>query len=255
MISKKEIEQVLLAMTTEKNKEKIEELRGKIAAMPDEAVAALVQEKGIKSTRDIKRIVKKELRTAPQIHPKFEPLNELVSFGVTGKTIHVHLIPKDVRHILMGPGRRENLKRAELTLIDAIEKLKTKMQTERKYKKIENVYAVSGIMSGIIAGWFKELNFDVKVLKMEEAKTDEELKRFTERFEGQIKLGRANLPREILMSEEWEASKEALKSKLQPTLSDSLVGLTNTDAQIVEANESIETRTKEPKEVKPTVIE
>ena len=255
MIGKQEIEQVLQDMVTKKNKEQIEEIRNRISSMSDEELSSLVASKGVKNTRDVRKIVKKELKTTRRNHSKFQPLNDLVSYGMTGKTIHIHLIPKDVSNILMGPGRREALRESELLLIDAIEKIKIKMQTERKFKKVENVYAVSGIMSGIVAKWFKEIGFDVKTLPMEEAKQDEELKRFTKRFAEQRKLGRANLPREVLMSEEWEANKAAIKTKLQPTLVGSLQVMTGTDEQVVEINEGIENRAKEPKEVKPEVIE
>ena len=255
MLSRTEIVEILTNMTTEENKGKIQDLLGKIEKISDEELAKILSERKIKSAKDVKKIVEGEEKKPRMARHKFENLNEIVSFGATDSTIHIHLIPEDAHHMLT----REGWTKAELALIDAMEKIKGKLGKEKKYKKIQQVYAVSPIMTGIVSRWFKELGFDVKTLPMEQAKEDEELSKFTERFEGAGKLGRANLTKEQLMSEEWEQRKEEVKVKLLTPrdrgLIETLQTMTNTDQEVVKATEEMDTRVPKTIETKTEVIE
>lgn len=256
MLSRIEIVGILNNMTTEKNKGIIEELLGKLERTSDEDLEKLLTERKIKSARDVKRMVKEtEKRPRRMQKHKFESLNDVVSFGTTDSTIHIHLIPKDAHYMLT----REGMKEAELALIDALEKIKRKLGKEKKYKRIQQVYAVSPIMTGIVSRWFKDLGFDVKTLPMEQAKGDEELSKFAGIFEGAKKLGRANLTKEQLMTEEWEERKEAVKTKLLTPkdrgIIDTLQTMTNTDQEVAQATEIIDARTVETRETKPETRE
>ena len=255
MLSRTEIVEILNNMTTEKNKGRIEELLGKLERTSDEDLEKLLTERKVKSARDVKKMVKETKKKIRRIKGKFKNLNDIVSFGATDSTIHIHLIPKDAHDLLT----REGMKKAELALIDALEKIKGKLGKEKKYKKIQQVYAVSPIMTGIVSRWFKDLGFDVKTLPMEQAKEDEELYKFAGRFEGAKKLGRANLTKEQLMSEEWEERKETVKTKLltprDKGIVENLQTMTNTDHEIVQATEAIEARVPETRETKPEVRE
>ena len=88
-------------------------------------------------------------------------------------------------------------------------------------------------------------------------KEDEELSKFTERFEGAGKLGRANLTKEQLMSEEWEQRKEEVKAKLLTPrdrgLIETLQTMTNTDQEVVKATEEMDTRVPKTIETKTEV--
>ncbi len=255
MLSRTEIVEILTNMTTEENKERIAELIEKIDRASDEELEKILKERKIKSAKDVKKVVEGKGNNPRMAGQKFENLNDVVSFGITNETLHVHLIPKDAHHMLTREGRKE----AQIALIDAMEKIKAKLVGDKKYGRIQHVYAVSPIMTGIVSRWFKELGFDVKTLPVEQAKEDTELAKFVGRFDGAQKLGRANLPKEELMTEEWEQRKDELKAKLMQTrgqeLIETLQTMTNTDQEIVQAADEIDARTPETREVRTEVIE
>ncbi len=255
MLSRVEIVEILTNMTTEENKGRIEELMGKIDRISDEELEKILKERKIKSAKDVKKVVEGKEKKPIMTRHKFEKLNDVVSFGITNETLHVHLVPKDAHHMLTREGRKE----AQMALIDAMEKIKEKLAGDKKYERVQHVYAVSPIMTGIVSRWFKELGFDVKTLPMEQAKEDEELAKFTERFDGAQKLGRANLTKEELMTEEWEQRKDETKAKLAPSkdggLIETLQTMTNTDQEIVEASDEIDARMPETREDRTEVIE
>ncbi|MBR6614012.1 MAG: hypothetical protein IKK84_04520 [Clostridia bacterium] len=255
MLSRAEIVEILTNITTEDNKERIEELIGKIDKVSDEELEKILKERKIKSARDVRKVVEGKEKKPRMARHKFENLNDVVSFGITDETLHIHLIPKDASHMLTREGRKE----AQIALIDAMEKIKAKLAGDKKYARIKHVYAVSPIMTGIVSRWFKELGFDVKTLPMEQAKEDKELSKFTGRFDGAQKLGRANLPKDELMTEEWEHRKDEVKSKLSPSkeggIIETLQTMTNTDQEIVQASDKIVERTPETRESRTEVIE
>lgn len=142
-------------------------------------------------------------------HYRFTALNDLVSFGKSKNTIHIHLIPKDAKFLLTKLGRKQS----ELLLIEALEKIKGMLKKEENIN-ISEVYAVSGIMKPPISTMFSELGFDIKVMKIEDAKKDRELENFYERFKDKKDLGRAMLSREKLMSEKWQELIDDVKIKI-----------------------------------------
>ncbi len=255
MLSRAEIVEILTNMTTDENRERIGELKEKIDRASDEELAKILKERKIRSAKDIKKVIEGKEKKQGITSSKFQNLNDVVSFGITDETLHIHLIPKDASHMLTREGRKE----AQRALIDAMEKIKAKLTRDKRYERIQHVYAVSPIMTGIVSRWFKELGFDVKTLPIEQAKEDEELAKFTGRFDGAQKLGRANLSKEELMTEEWEQRKDELKEKLAPTkdggLIETLQTMTNTDQEIVQASEEIDARTPQAHELKAEVIE
>lgn len=210
MLNKEQILEYLKELINENNREHIIQLIDKIEKINEEELNTVLSERKIKTLRDVRKMVVKGLKQPRTKTNKFSELNELVSYGVTGKTIHIHVVPKDAKNLLT----REGMKKAELALIDATEKIKLLIQTSNRYGKIENIYAVSGIISGPVARWFKNIGYDVKTLPIEDAKKDRELGRFYGMFKEAKKLGRATLSKEKLMCNEWEVLKDARKVSL-----------------------------------------
>ena len=171
-----------------------------------------------------------------QSRHKFTKLNDMVSFGVNGRTIHIHVVPKDLHDVL----NREGLRQGELELIDALEKIKDMLKTDKRYKHINKVFAVSSIIRKPISRLFTNLDFDVKTLKTEDAKNDVELKNFYSMFKDGKYIGRAQLSREKLFSDEWsklaEERKETLKGKEKDRFSTSLENQVNVEPTVEELN-------------------
>lgn len=231
MFTKEQLIQKLREIEDDKNTEEIKDLIQKIEKTSEGQLQEFLKDMKIKNDKDIQKAVNKRNRRREKT--KFTPLNEVVSYGINGKTLHIHLIPKDARSMLTKEGQQE----AKKSLIDALEKVKQKMKEEKGFEKVEEVYAISGIIRGFVAGWFNDLDFKVKTLPIEEAKKDKELKRFYRRFKNQKKLGRASLSKEKLMSEDWEEKKNDLKKGLgiqfkDERLTEKLKNLKSTDEEM-----------------------
>lgn len=245
MISKEQVIEEIQKLANEENMNVVNNLLEKVKDMDGQDLEKILLEKNIRSKNGVRRFAKKKIKEEKQRAHKFTKLNDLISHGVNGKTVHIHVVPEDARFLLT----REGKKQAELSLIDATEKIKEFIKTDKKYAKIKNVYAVSDIVHGIVARWFKNIGYDVKTLPIEEAKKDKELKHFYNRFQDKKKLGRANLDKKTLMSDEWEKLKNARKQELESSIKDKgiidkLTDFNATDSEIIKHAETI--KQKEP---------
>lgn len=216
MISRQELLATLEELKTDKNYYEIQRYINSISSLDDDALVKKLEELGVTNKKQIKKFVKKDLKQAKNKDKKqkFKELNELVSYGVNGRAIVIHLVPKDIHSMLNSKG----LKKGELALVDALEKIQRLIKEDKRFKKIEQVYAVSGIITRPITRIFDNLDFDVKVLPKEETKKDEELSKFYFLVEGKDEfknLGRAQLSREKLFSPEWNELKAARKQGLE----------------------------------------
>ena len=148
IISKEEIKRIILSQKRENNELRIQSILDKLDAISDEQLQLFLQDKKITSVNDIKREVKSMIN-----NQRFEPLNELISYGLTGKTIHMHVVPTDARYYLTREGRKD----AELLLVDAMERIRVLCQESPRFKKIKNIHAVSDILKGPISRWYENL--------------------------------------------------------------------------------------------------
>ena len=208
MIKKEDAIIVLEGLMNNDNESKVKIYLEKIRQMTDEQWQQFLNSKSIDSIEEIERIANELL--ARRADQEIKPLNDLISYGISGNTIHIHVVPDDLHSMLSSKGMQEGTR----YLIDALEQIKQLIQSE-EYGYIENVFAVSPIMRRPITDIFERLGFATKTKKMEEVPNDEDLKYFYEMFKGKgKKLGRAILTREQLLSEEWEQLKNSKKAKL-----------------------------------------
>ena len=213
MLSRETAISILKEYQTEDNSKVIEFYMDKISnKTSDEAWQEILENKGIKDIENLKRLVVGTLEEHKKQH-EFIEVNDLVKYGKTDTTIHIHLVPEDAKNLLS----REGLYESELELIDALEKLR---EIVKEDDKIEQVCGVSGLIKRPISDIFYNLGFDVKSMRIEEAKEDEELKRFYETFKDKKSLGRASIKREELLSKEWDERKEERKNILEKLLED-----------------------------------
>lgn len=203
MLTKNEAISILNSMISEENGKKIEKYINIISSLDDNGWEKISKEKSIYTASDVAKIVNKDMEKSHE----FTDLNDLVSYGRNDNTIHIHVVPSDVRTLLS----REGLRFSELQLIDAMEKIQTMVKENSEYKDILKIYAVSGIMKGPISKMFKNLGFDVKTMSIQTAKDDDELGKFYDIFKDKKDLGRAVLSKEVLLSDEWNELKDKRK--------------------------------------------
>lgn len=203
MVSKNEVLNYLLELK-EKNKD-VEKYINLLNNISEDEWGDFADNHSLNNLNDVKNEINKRLETPSQ---NFTKLNDLVSFGRNDNTIHIHLVPTDAHFLL----NRKGLKNAEMSLLDALEKIQDMMKDD-KYKDINNVYAVSGLIKRPIDRIFVKLGFDVKTMKIDDAKNDEELGVFYGRFKDKKDLGRAKISREKLLSKEWNDMKKEIKER------------------------------------------
>lgn len=205
MIRKEEAISVLQSLLNTGNENKVKAYIEKIRGMTEEQWQKFLESKSIESVEQIEKMAN-ELLGRRDSNEKIK-LNDLISYGISGNTIHIHVVPDDLHHMLSLKG----MKQGKQYLIDALEQIKTLMQQEQ-FQNIDKVFAVSPIMRRPITSIFEDLNFSTRTINMEDAQNDEELQYFYEMFKGKgKKLGRAFLTREQLLSEEWEKLKNSQK--------------------------------------------
>lgn len=121
---------------------------------------------------------------------KFVQLNELVSYNLAGfnkGTIALHVVPIHAS--------RSQVKYSASYLVDALEQLKVKIE-RGEFEQVESIFAVSDILaSRALQGYFKALGFEIS--------EGEEM--FRRKFKNPYQ---ASLPKQMLLSEEWEKLKE-----------------------------------------------
>lgn len=210
MLSQDEV--IRLVETKFKGQDKLSTYIDKISSMEQSEWEKFLTEKNIKTLEDVESFAK-ELFTRREKNnaSKFEKLNDFVSYGIKGNTLHIHLVPSDIKGLMT----KEGFKILELKLINALETINGMLSEDQNFNNIDTIYAVSGLIRKPLDKIFLNLDFDVRSLKTEKAKSDAELSKFCEMFKDKKYIGRALLGREVLLSEEWNAKKDLRKSELE----------------------------------------
>lgn len=210
MLQKAEVLNLINSIKNEQNEGKLQRYIDLVNSMDNDTFNKFILEHKLDSLERLKAELESRVNNTNEQTNSFIKLNELVSYGRSKKTIHIHVVPKDAHSFLTKEGRIK----AENLLIDALEQIREMMKTDQT---ITNVYAVSDIIQSLIAKMFEGLGFDVKVLPLGRAKDDLELGFFYENFKDSNlgKLGRAQISRKKLLSLEWEEKKEERKKELE----------------------------------------
>lgn len=208
MIKKEQVVNLLKSMLNDENEQYITQFVDKISNVDEKQWKKILETKKIETLQDAQKFIVNAIEN--QKNTNFEELNELVSFGYFDTTIHIHVLPKDVHSLLSKKG----LEKSEYLLIDALEKIQTMLQEDERFKNVDQVYAVSGIIRKPISSLFENLDFDVKTMKSELARNDQELSKFYEMFKDKKYIGRAKLFKEKLLSDDWNIRKEKRKAQI-----------------------------------------
>ena len=209
MIEKIDAIIVLKSLINEENKDKINIYIDRVEKMEKEEWQSFLKEKSIETVSNLSKLINDMINNRRET--KFQPLNDMVSYGTSGDTVHIHLIPSDVRNLL----NKQGLNKAETYVIDALEKIQEMLKSNEDLSNVKSVYAVSGILRGSIIKIFENIGFDIKEMNIDEAKNDKELGVFYEIFKDNKKLGRAKISRNELLSKEWLELKDERKKELR----------------------------------------
>ena len=214
MVEKERVIKAINDMVAEKNIDDVLAANyiDKIQNMPDTDFTNLVNELGVSNDKQIRDVITERMSQTTDM--KFNRLNETIGYNTNEDTLHIHVMPEELKDALSKDGR----KRLSLELIDALEKIQDILKNDVKCKDVKQVYAVSGLLRGPILDMFSKLEFDTRCIPILKAKDDEELSKFYEHFKDKKYLGSANLLKEKLFSKEWNENKEKIKHELMQEL-------------------------------------
>lgn len=196
--SKEEAKQILENMITDDNELVVNNLMVLLNKMSVDNWNELVTKNGINSENINEFLADKILAEKT----RFNPLNDLISYGISGNTIHIHVIPKDAKEFF----NHDGLSKANLDIIDALDKIKTMLKND-EIKNINNIFAVSPILKiRKLQEMFRNLNFAV---------SETTNKYFLDKFPAAKSVYQAILTRDMIFTEEWEQNKEKIYEQLK----------------------------------------
>lgn len=95
MIRKEDAILVLQGLLNEENGNKINIYIERLREMSDDQWQELLKSKSINSVEQIEKIIDELTRRDVKIK-----LNDLISYGISGDTLHIHLVPSDLHNML-----------------------------------------------------------------------------------------------------------------------------------------------------------
>lgn len=212
-MTKQELRQILMKARTPINEMYINFYLGKIDMFNEAQLQSFFNEYGT-SRKQIEEALRVKLEQDMQrAREKKYPLNNFISYGVSGKTIHIHILPKSIREDIVKKGIRRVYNEATLYLVDALEQIE-EMSGEQEW---EQVYAISPILSGGTLRIFEQLGFETKLYGEEEMErqTEPETQLARYIFPEAVRVGTAKLSIEELRTPEWQRKKEEVKQELK----------------------------------------
>ena len=217
-MNKNEIKELLINMRTSENEAAVNYLLGQLDMKSDKDLETIITRYHINkeniSVFLATRIEK--LQTQQEQSEHFTSVNKMFCFGRTGDTIHMHLIPKDLRGIKKQLGDDAFYKFYKSQLEDFLSRLQDIVRNDNT---IKSLFAVSPIFfNESIALLHEELGFD-RIIKIDlENKEDgmsiDQKEHFINMFGGTKKVYYTNMAREKLLEAEYARIPESEKSLL-----------------------------------------
>ena len=152
------IKEVLESMRTSENESSIEKLLKLLNEASDEAIEEKFRDSNIDEVKKYIKVLISEDKKQQENSYKFININELFCYGRTGNTLHMHLIPKDLRALKKELGDEEFYRYFKEKLEDFLSKIQVIISED---DTIQSLFAVSTIFyNQDIASIHESLGFD-----------------------------------------------------------------------------------------------
>ena len=217
-MNKNEIKELLINMRTSENEAAVNYLLGQLDMKSDKDLETIITRYHINeeniSVSLATRIEK--LQTQQEQSEHFTSVNKMFCFGRTGDTIHMHLIPKDLRGIKKQLGDDAFYQFYKSQLEDFLSRLQDIVRNDNT---IKSLFAVSPIFfNESIALLHEELGFDriieIDLENKEDGMSIDQKEHFINMFGGTKKVYYTNMAREKLLEAEYARIPESEKSLL-----------------------------------------
>ena len=218
-MKKSEVKSLLMSMRTSENENIVNYLLGKIDMTDESLIQEAVQKVGgaESSIRDFfeRKISEVESRNH---HDEHKPVNELITYGIAGNCIHLHL-PGDLHEMISEKGILGTINTVNLYLLDAIDRLNKQRQAGRFQDK-DSIYMISPILLTKELKFLKSLDFETHTYKKSQLQdpdflnSNSEARRAVSIFGDDKTIGSAKLGFDKINSKEWQEKKKAAISEI-----------------------------------------
>ncbi len=213
-MTKKEIKKILMSLRTSNNDNIVNNLLGKIDLLTDEKITSMVNQIG-DSEESIRNYLQTKLEKQQEHHhEKHTPINEMFTYGIAGRSIHLHM-PIDLHQMISEKGISKTIDTVNLQLLDAIERIR-KLQNEGyyKFKEKDSIYMISPILVGRKIKFLNGLDFKTQTYKKKELKDDRFVSEHPEAqlaihiFGKESNVGTAIIGLDVINSDEWQKKRK-----------------------------------------------
>lgn len=215
-MKKNEIKEILMKMKTRENEESVNYLLGLLDIKSDEEIETLLTKHNIKegNIADFFAAKIEKLQTQQEQSEHFTSVNKMFCYGRTGNTMHMHLIPKDLRGLKTKLGDEAFYQYFK----DQLEDFLSRMQDIfRNDSSVELLFAVSPIFfNPNISLVHEQLGFD-KITEIDLENGDDQMsieqkKKFLNMFGGKKRVYYTSMSREKLLETEYGRISEGEKT-------------------------------------------
>lgn len=213
-MTKKEIKKILMSLRTSNNDNIVNNLLGKIDLLTDEKITSMVNQIG-DSEESIRNYLQTKLEKQQEHHhEKHTPINEMFTYGISERSIHLHM-PIDLHQMISEKGISKTIDTVNLQLLDAIERIR-KLQNEGyyKFKEKDSIYMISPILVGREIKFLNGLDFKTQTYKKKELQDDRfvsehpEAQLATHIFGKESNVGTAIIGLDVINSDEWQKKRK-----------------------------------------------
>lgn len=216
-MNKNEIKDLLMSMQTSSNENEISKLIGKIDLLTDDKIEAMVSQIG-NSEDSIKNYLQRKLNERQGDEHNSEkhiPINEMFSYGVGRKSIHLHM-PVDLHGMMKERGVSKTFDTVNLYLLDAIEKIRRlKNEGNPKFAGKDNIYMISPVLVKSEMKFLNDLDFKTQIYSKKDLQDSkfvsehEETKLAIKIFGKDNNVGTAVIGLNVVNSKEWQEKRKA----------------------------------------------
>ena len=223
-MDRSDVKRILYSLKDNTNEEIITSVLAKLDRLTDENISQILSQIGDSETAVkgyLNNIIYKQLvKRHEHEHDHNIPLNDYITYGKTGSTLHLHL-PVDLHASIQKDGFSRTIDRVNLYLLDAIDRVVDfRKKNSPAISEIDEVYMISPILIRTELKFLKELGFTTQSFSKKQLSDPEFLQNSSEAvlanklFGSKNNVSSAKIPLDTLLSTEWQKKKEEAKGQI-----------------------------------------
>lgn len=213
-MNKESVKMLLMSMRNAENEKIINKMLGGVDIMDEKTFQNAVEQVG-GTEEAVRKFFENKIVERQNAHTEEHiPINDMFSYGVLGKVIHLHL-PVDLHGMIAQKGVSGTVDTVNLYLLDAIDRIKSlKDEGYYRFQGKDSIYMISPILLGRKLKFLEGLDFQTNTYRKKELGNEEFLKSNPEArlakniFGEKQNVGTAKIKFDTIDSSEWQKKKK-----------------------------------------------